>query len=281
MIIDEKQLTSSVEDYRLPYEEDLVTKGQIVLPQQIWRDGKLIPLSAPSIMATETVADGSISFKYGEWAGLIIEKKAILAKYEKVPLKRIKGTNYLYCSAFVSNIIPDLFSTDGTYNHKLFLMKAGVYQKMSYMLGNPEIDQTTGIIKFKDSTYIDSLNIDSNIEYPFAISFYRYIGHTGFFGSDSGIYGPFKDDLVHLRKADDDTTTAQFIVRGGPKNSKYILPQIGKDNNPTGFYYQKTEGESEDGVIVVQENINEVLWNIGDIDCGIYSAAGITRTFRN
>lgn len=279
MNIDDKDLTTSVESARLAYEESLITKGEAVLPDQIWRDGKLLPKTAPSILATETVQDGSISFKYGEWKDVIVEKKAILAKYEKVPLSRVKGTNYVFCSAFVSNIIPDLFSEDGSFAHKMYVFKNGSYQKMSYMLGNPEIDQTSGFIRFRDTSFIDSLNINA-IENPFAISFYRYIGHSGFFGADHGIYGPFKDDLIHLRKADDDTSTAQFLVRGGPKNSKYILPQIGDANNPSGFYYSKNTEESGDGVVVVQENINEVLWNIGDIDCGIYSAGGISRTFR-
>lgn len=279
MEIDDKELTSSSEAGRLAYEETESTKGEAILPQQIWRDGKLIPAdTAPSVLATETVQDGSVSFKYGEWSGKIVEKKPILAKYEKVPLKRVKGTSYVYCSAFVSNAIPDLFAADGSYSHKMYILKDGAYKKMGYMLGNPRIDQATGFIEFRDRAYIDSLSLDSS-DYPFAISFFRYIGHTGFFGAESGIYGPFKDDLKHLRKADDDTATAQFLVRGGSKNSKYVLPQIGGTNNP-GFYYEKGPGESDAGVIVLQENINEVLWNVGDIDCGIYSAAGISRTFK-
>jgi hypothetical protein len=94
------------------------------------------------------------------------------------------------------------------------------------------------------------------------------------------IYGPFKDDLSLIRKADDDTATARFLVRGGPKDSRYVLPQVGNGAVPTGFYYEKGASEADAGVIVLQENINEVLWNVGDIDCGIYGAAGITRTFR-
>lgn len=282
MELDDKELTSSVEASRLVYEETAFTKGEAVLPQQIWRDGKLLPTdTAPSVMATETVQDGSTSFKYGEWAGRIVEKKAILAKYEKVPLKRIKGTKYVYCSAFVSNAISDLFAPDGSYSHKMFLMKDGSYQRMGYMLGNPRIDQATGFVEFRDKAYIDSLGLDQSTEYPFAISFYRYIGHTGFFGANDGIYGPFKDDLSLIRKADDDTATARFLVRGGPKDSRYVLPQVGNGAVPTGFYYEKGASEADAGVIVLQENINEVLWNVGDIDCGIYSAAGITRTFRH
>lgn len=281
MEIDDKELTSSSETGRLAYEETALTKGAAVLPQQIWRDGKLIPSdSAPGILATETVHDGSTSFKYGEWTGKVVEKKAILAKYEKVPLKRVKGTKYVYCSAFLANSIPDLFAPDGSYSHKMYIMKAGAYQKMGYMLGNPRIDQATGFVEFRDTDYIDAVDLDPASEYPFAISFYRYIGHTGFFGSESGIYGPFKDDLVHLRKADDDSATAQFLVRGGPKASKYVLPQIGGTGQAPGFFYEKGQNESDAGVVVLQENINEVLWNVGDIDCGIYSAAGISRTFR-
>lgn len=279
-MIEDKELTSDVESARLPYEEAAVLKGDPVLPHRIWRDGKLIPSdTAPSILATETVQDGSVSFKYGEWTGKIVEKKAILAKYEKVPLKRIPGTSMFYCSAFLANAIPDFFAADGSYAHKMYLLKDGSYKKMAYMLGKPSIDPATGFVEFKDSDYVNSLGLGS-IEYPFAISFFRYVGHTGFFGSDMGIYGPFKDDLVHLRKADDDTATAQFIVRGGAKNSQYILPPIGDGAVPTGMFYSKSTAEAGAGVVVLQENINEVLWQIGDIDCGIYGAAGITRTFR-
>ena len=281
MELDDKELTSSVEAGRLAYEEAASIKGDVVLPQQIWRDGKLIPAdTAPAVLATETVHDGSTSFKYGEWTGKIVEKKAILAKYEKVPLKRVKGSKYVFCSAFLANSIQDLFAQDGSYSHKMYVMKAGAYQKMGYMLGNPRIDQTTGFVEFRDTVYLDSLGLDSSTEYPFAISFFRYVGHTGFFGADNGIYGPFKDDLSLIRKADDDSATARFLVRGGPKNSRYVLPQAGEPGKSTGFYYEKGAGEEDAGVVVLQENINEVLWNVGDIDCGIYSAAGISRTFR-
>lgn len=276
----DKELTSDVEASRLPYEETAVLKGDPVLPHRIWRDGKLIPNDvAPAILATETIVDGSVSFKYGEWTGRIVEKKAILAKYEKVPVKRIQGTDMFYCSAFLTNAIPDFFAPDGSYSHRMYLWKDGSYKKMAYMLGKPTIDPATGFIEFKDKDYVKSLGIDS-LEYPFAVSFFRYIGHTGFFGADNGIYGPFKDDLVHLRKADDDNSTAQFLVRGGAKNSQYILPPIGDGQVPTGKFYAKSASEAGMGVVVLQENLNEVLWQIGDIDCGIYGAAGVTRTFR-
>lgn len=245
----DKEYTSNVEDSRFPFEEPVTIKGTPIYPEQVWRDGKLIPTTAPDIYVV----------KNGNYAGISLYsgKVGVVEYYDKAPLVRVAGTNNCFSAPYLKNAIPESWdSINNSYAIHLFTHEG---EPLAFGRGLPEIDTAAGTLTFTDDAFIDSLDIDA-IQVPFLISFYRYAGNTGFLGDD-GLYLPFPDSTSLLRSKDDPTATARFLVRGGTsKDMKYILPPN------TGVYYENTDPDS--AVVVMQENLNRILNTIGIIDGG-------------
>lgn len=265
----DKQYTSNVESNRLITEEVTRTKGQPINPKQIWRDGALIP-GAPSKCAftaetNETCSGGTYlsalyTFNDGKKVNMLIERVKLL------PLVRVKGTKNCFQDALLKNLIGREFDdtdtqVDDSWQYKLYNSSG---KELAYGIGNPVVDVAAGTLTFRDEDYVNTF--DFSKDPLFYASFYRYIGRTGFIGSHnenslddySGIDLPFRDDILHFKDADSDTRTAQFVLDGNDKNTVYILPKASG-----GYHGPQSHNSDDSGVVMLEENYQDIDWNIG------------------
>lgn len=264
-----KEYTSNVEKSRLNFEEPERTKGQHILPQQIWRDGALLPGSPDDL-----------SFKVPEIVDNVVTQTAyikdgqtiipLVEKIEKLPLTKVVGTINVFHNDKLSNLIGREFDKDPT--NKKSSWQYTVYAddvELAYDAGKQIIDVASGNLYFTSEDFINNLNNEQ-----FTISFYKYVGRTGFLGaadneqdSYGGVDIPFRDDLKLLKDADNDNRTASFVLYGDEGNTIYILPKSGEtfvnkniDIDDLGVT-KSIDGNK--GVVMLQENYQEIDWEIG------------------
>lgn len=237
-----KTTTSNVEPSREKFEEPVNTFGQIVRTEQIWVDSNLIPIKAPDITNVTFDEDNSAHVKSTNDGATI---RNLIDYYKELPLEKVPGTINCYRSNKLVDIITE-DSTNGGYVPKILI--GG--KELAYGVGAPIFDQSAGTLYFKDKDFAEKIK-GQNV----SVSFYRYVGRKG--TSIGGAFGnpdlPFRDSLEHFKNEKNDSNTATFKVRGSDKHTDYVLPP------ENGKYYDK--GDAKDtGVVLLQENLEDVLW---------------------
>lgn len=272
----DKQYTSNTEDKRLEIEESYLSMGKHILPQQIWRDGALIPGSPDDLTfklpETENGCLVRYSYFYDGATACPLVKRV-----EKLPLSKITGTNDSFYNSELVNLIGREFDSDSTDKKKSwqYTLYSGD-TALAYDAGSPVIDISTGVLKFRNSDFVESITEDT-----FYISFYKYIGRTGFLGSentDQDLYGgidiPFRDDVKHFKDALNDDRTLTLKVEGYEGNTIYVMPK-------SSMFFNDDNYELDDlgvlqvknklkGTVMLQENYQEIDWNIGNHNGGVW-----------
>ena len=116
----------------------------------------------------------------------------------------------------------------------------------------------------------------------------KYVGRFGFIGSgdnEQDIYGgldlPFRDDIKHFKDADNDNRTATFQLQGSEGNTIYVLPNAAEVYNEGNVvideYGKSTSINKNLGTVMLQENYQEIDWNIGWHNGGVWLPDGTVR----
>lgn len=252
---------SETEEGRLNIEQNTTETGRAIFPNQIWRDGELIPESPKKAFGTTPSSPENDYFSKVYNASL--EKGTITIPVLKycldVPLSRVSGTVNVFTHHELKDALNEKFGEE----YEIELLLNGT--KLSYGVGDPILDSSAGYIIFRDENFVNELTEADLIK----AKFYKYIGRKGFFGSSGeeiGISYPFHDDKPLLKSSIDEEAVARFIVSGGRGMSNYILP-------PTnGKYYKMSDSELKENmhVIMTQENMNSIIDTIGIIDGGVW-----------
>ena len=267
----EKRTTSNVESTRKDFEEPIKTMGRGIIQQQIWRDSMMIPETPPSL---EDVVLHEENSEFGIYKYAILKRffsgaayHNLIKYYEKLPLERVKGTNNCYSATEFKDIITSVFGQ--LYTPIIYLNDT----KLAYGIGDPIIDETAGTLYFNDKDFADNIG-DSVI----TITFYKYVGRKGTFGTDieGGGELPFRDNTPHFINAENLTNTATLKVSGNKPNTNYVLPP---DN---GKWFDKGDA-ADTGVLVLQENIEDVIWkeNVKISGGAWVPVEGITKVYRH
>lgn len=240
-----KTTTSNVESSREKFEEPVNTYGQIVRMEQIWRDSNLLPINAPSIDDVSFMEEGKYSVAHVKRFNDGATIRNLIDYYVNLPLEKVIGTTNCFHNDKMIDIITE-DSTNGTYVPKIFV--GG--NMLAYGVGAPIFDQAAGTLYFQDKEFVDRLK-----NQPITISFYKYVGRKG--TSVGNLFEnpdlPFRDTLPHFKNAENDNNTASFLVRGSDKHTNYVLPP------ENGKWYDKGD-EPDTGVVLLQENLEDVLW---------------------
>ena len=281
----DKQYTSNTEDNRLNIEESFLSMGKRVLPHQIWRDGGLIPGSPDDLkFNTPEVENGCIvRYSYLKDGETVLP---LVKKIEKLPLLKLKGTDDSYYNKEVENLIGREFDKDcndlkKSWQYILYINE----EQVSYDVGKPLIDISTGVIKFRSAEFLEKIKDDS-----LYLTFYKYIGRTGFLGSydnkfDSygGIDIPFRDDVKHFKNSLNDNQTLSIKVDGYEGNTVYMFPPpdmyFNNENFELDENYNLTSIDKHSGTVMLQENYQEIDWNIGLHNGGVWLEDGSVRKF--
>jgi hypothetical protein len=237
-----KATTSNVEPSREKFEEPVNTFGQIVRTEQIWVDSNLIPKNAPDITNVTFDEDNSAHVKSTNDGATI---RNLIDYYKELPLEKVPGTINCYRNNKLVDIITE-DSTNGGYVPKILIDG----KELAYGVGAPIFDQSAGTLYFKDKDFAEKIK-GKNV----SVSFYRYVGRKG--TSIGSTFGnpdlPFRDSLEHFKNEGNDSNTATFKVRGSNKHTDYVLPP------ENGKHYDK-RGAQNTGVVLLQENLEDVLW---------------------
>lgn len=279
----DKQYTSNVEDKRLNIEEQQLTMGQHILPQQIWRDGALIPGSPDDLSfkvpeLVDGVATQTSYFNDGQTVHGLVEK------ISRLPIKKVRGTSNVFYNERLINLIGREFDNDPTNKKKSWQYIIYSSQgELAYGMGDPIVDVATGNLIFRNEDFVKT-----NTEDIFFITFYKYIGRTGLVGATDneqdnygGIDLPFRDDIKHFKDADNDERTATFVLEGQVGNTLYILPNAAEvydgRNIELDEYGKSTSKDHNRGTVMLQENYQEIDWNIGWHNGGVWLPDGTVR----
>ena len=280
----DKQYTSNTEDKRLNIEEPELIMGRHILPQQIWRDGALIPGSPDDLdFGIPDNENGILVFysyiKDGQTTHSLVKK------IERLPLQKVQGTKDSYFNENLVNLIGREFDKDP--NDKAKSWQYTIFSgttALAYDAGKPIIDIATGVLRFRSKEFVENINDDDE----FFITFYKYIGRTGFLGSGNNsqdLYGgidiPFRDDIKHFKDATNDERTATFRVRGELGNTIYVLPNVASFYEGTNIEVDELGNASSInknyGTVMLQENYQEIEWNIGLTNGGVWLEDGTVR----
>lgn len=237
-----KTATSNVETTREKFEEPVNTLGQVVRMEQIWRDSNLIPTNAPDISDVTFGPDNVAHVKRFNDGATI---RNLIDYYVKLPLTKISGTINCFQNDKLKDIITE-DTTNSSYVPKIFVNG----NILAYGVGAPVFDQAAGTLYFKDKDFAERIKGQT-----VTVSFYKYVGRKG--TSVGNLFEnpdlPFRDTLPHFKNAENDNNTATFKVRGSDKHTNYILPP------ENGKFYDKGD-EPDTGVVLLQENLEDVLW---------------------
>lgn len=267
--MNDKKYTSDVESKRLDIEEPERTYGARVLPQQVWRDGALIPGSPKKLsFRVPELEDGHVvSYAYFDD---IHKTMPLVKKVEKLELSRVTGVENVWQNDELKNMIGREFDDENlnSENSWQFILYSDG-NELSYGVGEPLIDIRTGVLKFRDDKFLEAVK-DETI----SITFYKYVGRTGFFGSDSGADLPIRDDIALLKSSANDNVKARFHLSGAEGETAYILPKAGNHFVARTLVvdeYGKTKAvSSNEGTVMLEENYQEIDWNIGLHNGGVW-----------
>ena len=205
-------------------------------------------------------------------------------KIERLPLYKIRGTEAAYFNKELKNIISRAFDLD--HNDKAKSWQYIIYSgttELAYDVGRPFIDTATGVLRFRSKEFIENITDDE-----FYITFYKYIGRFGFLGSQNnnqdnygGVDLPFRDDIKHFKNATNDDTTATIKVEGLKGNTIYVMPKsdmfFNDDNYNLDDYGVLSVKDPYKGTVMLQENYQEIDWNIGAHNGGVWLEDGSVR----
>lgn len=271
-----KQYTSDVEDSRLDIEEPERTLGRRIVPQQVWRYGALIPGSPKKMSFSVPEIENGHLVSYAYFKDNF-KTAPIVKKIEKLKLLKVEGAE-AYQDDELKNLIgkefdDDSISIDDSWQYVLYADT----NKLSYGVGKPQIDSETGVLKFLDKAFAAAVENEDIF-----ITFYKYVGATGFFGSNNGADLPFKDDIALIESAANDKIKAHFYLNGSEGDTSYILPKSGGHfigRTMTTDEYGKTKAvSSNEGTVMLEENYQEIDWNIGLHNGGVWLPNGEVKT---
>lgn len=253
-----KDFTSDVESARLASEEFVEHRGQPVFPSQIWRDGLSIPSTSPLLENYTTVETDLGNYDVAEYKIEYATKSvSILKHFIKLPLTRVVGTNNCFYQENLIDIIPYNYDTvNHSYMWNIYIN--GSDTALKYGIGGIVVDRASGVLSF-DSNFCKDVAVTS-----VSITFYQYTGRKGFFGTTLEEDIPFSDEKSLLFKSDNPSIEVSLKARGLVGVNKYVLPPVNT------YFYTKEDADNECGVIVVQENLNNILDTIGIVDGGTY-----------
>ena len=279
----DKRFTSDVESERLSIEEYEKHYGHPINPNQIWRDGALIPGSPSECRFSALTQKLDQNGNYLSAMHIFMDGAKphnLVEKIIKLPLNRVPGTLNCFSNSNFKNVIGREFdSGDDAENSWRYKLYNSDKEELAYGVGDQYVDSASGTLIFKEKSFCDSLTKDSK----FYVSFYRYAGETGFFGSESGIRLPFRDDLTLLKDAESEKRTALFKLHGDYTNTIYVLPKPNFDwDEIRGLgYHGRDEALATHGVIMLEENYNDIDWEIGRHDGGLYMDDGTVKRVMN
>ena len=279
----DKRFTSDVESERLSIEEYEKHYGHPINPNQIWRDGALIPGSPSECRFSALTQKLDQNGDYLSAMHIFMDGAKphnLVEKIIKLPLNRVTGTLNCFSNPNFKNVIGREFdSGDDAENSWQYKLYNSDKEELAYGVGDQYVDSASGTLIFKEKSFCDSLTKDSK----FYVSFYRYAGDTGFFGSESGIRLPFRDDLTLLKDAESEERTALFKLHGDYTNTVYVLPKPNLDwDEIRGLgYHGRDEALATHGVIMLEENYNDIDWEIGRHDGGLYMDDGTVKRVMN
>lgn len=279
----DKLYTSNTEDKRLNIEEPNLIMGKHVLPQQIWRDGALIPGSPDDLTFSLPEIENNILVRYNYFKDGATSLP-LVKKIERLPLEKVKGTDDTFYNKELVNLIGREFDNDPTDKKKSwqYILYSDTTE-LSYDAGSPIIDVASGCLRFRNKDFIKNITNET-----FYISFYKYIGRTGFLGSKNNNqdpYGgfdiPFRDDIKHFKDASNDNRTATLKVEGYDGNTIYVFPKsnmfFNDDNCEVDSYGALTVKNVNKGTVMLQENYQEIDWRIGKHNGGVWLEDGNVR----
>lgn len=278
-----KDFTSNVEKERLSTEEYEKHYGTNISPNQIWRDGALIPGSPDECQFGILEQKSDINGDYTSSMCIFMDGAKphnLIEKIIKLPLNRVQGTLNCFSNPNFKNVIGrefDKYNTEEkSWQYKLYNQND---EELPYNIGEQEVSPESGTLKFLEKEFCETLTKDTK----FFVSFYRYVGDTGFFGSQLGIRLPFRDDLVLLKDSKNEDRTALFKLHGDNTNTIYVLPKPNlKWNDEKGLGYHGRENETEHtGIIMLEENYNDIVWEIGIHDGGLFLEDGTVKRVSN
>lgn len=279
----DKMFTSDVESERLSIEEYEKHYGHTINPNQIWRDGALIPGSPSECNFGILIPESDPNGDYLSAMHIFMDGAKphnLVEKIIKLPLNRVPGTLNCFSNPNFKNVIGREFDSgddeDSSWQYKLYNSDG---EELAYGVGDQYVDSASGTLIFKEKSFCESLTKDSK----FYVSFYRYVGDTGFFGSESGIRLPFRDDLTLLKDAKSEERTALFKLHGEYTNTIYVLPKpnLNWDEIRGLGYHGRDEALATHGVIMLEENYNDIDWEIGRHDGGLYMDDGTVKRVMN
>lgn len=229
---------------RVEPENNIQKIGQVISNRTAWREIEKIPSIAPSEFDTvETIyVRGVEVFKY---------KTGVVAFYEKVPLTRFQKSD-TFTSEFLKNLIPPMFDPQN-WSYKVTLYYGEKLQEVPFGMGNPRIDNVAGSITF-DHDFVENL---PNTIIQLYVSFYRYEGIIGFYGSVDEETFPRRDDLPLIKSAENFDVTGRFVLRSD-QSEFYSLPK------GDGVYH------NDPNTVVLNENFQATFDKLIQIDGGIY-----------
>lgn len=273
--MDDKRFHSQVENERLPLEEPITTKGETISPEQIWRDGALIPSSPKELTFVKDPAygeSGVATDKYGTYfyeVSTFTDGETVNKLVEHIGsllLSREDGTLNVYSNGLLKDIIGREFDADNSSEEDSWNPVITIDgNPIAYGVGHPLFDSAAGTLTFRDEQFAKDIFDEDCSNSKVYVTFYRYAGRKGFFGSNLGIDLPFRDDYALLKNAKSNKTTATFKVNGDEGNTVYVLPKA-----QGGYTGHDDSIEGKSGVIMLEENYNDIVWNIGVHDGGLY-----------
>ena len=241
-----KNATSNVETTREKFEEPIRTYGQVIRMEQIWRDSNLLPVNAPSLddldyFVTEEGYKVAHAKRFHDGATI----RNLIDHYVGLKLKLVTGTTNCYANENLKDIITE-DTTNGSYVPRVFIDG----KEIAYGVGAPVFDQASGTLYFQDQEFIGRIK-----GMEVSINFYKYVGRKGTQVGNhlDNLDLPFRDNVKHFKNSENDDNTATFKIRGDNKHTNYILPP------ENGKWYDKGE-EKDTGVILLQENLEDVIW---------------------
>lgn len=167
--------TSTSRDF---FEEPIKSKISIA-PNQIWADYGLIPSTAPIGMTN-------------------LEVRGVVKRYIDLTLTAVAGTTNSFYSSELQNCIPFNFDGGGSYNYSL---KSSTNATINFGQGDWVVDTDGGVLTFYGT-------VPSNM--PPKLSFYKYVGGTGFTAATGGTSSTFKYAETYLT-----ATTSYYIAPTG------------------------------------------------------------------
>lgn len=276
-----KEFTAKTNENKLDSEE-IRTMGKQISPNQIWRDGQLIPGSpngltwdletdykAVSLSGRAYTYDTYIysvnSLKEANYNGILIRK------YVKLPLLPYQGNDHIYFDMqgalidLIDRSFDGLDNESGSWQYYLEYSTDGTNMiRLPYGAGNTIVDISSGLLYFRDKDWVKD-NLNKYNEYPqIYITFYKYVGRKGFFGSKEGLSLPFEDVNPLLKSKDNHKKTVRFNV--STKTEGEHVYNIGDDvkldgsRDTLGVYTPK---DQLIGNVMTAETYQEIDWQIG------------------